>query len=380
MSRRVRVTLVLAAIAFVASLGSSITASAQEVMAAEFGVSSQVMVFTSSLYVLGFAFGPMFWAPISELKGRRVSLAPPLFCLGVFSIGFAVSKNVTSLFVTRFFSGFFGAAPVANVVAALGDCYKPKPRGIAVSLYSICVVGGPLLGPLIGAALTQNSWRWTGYVLAILSFCASALTVVALPEVYGPVLLHKHAIKMRKDTGEDRWYHPHEDIKLDFKSILTKHLARPLLMLTTEPMVTCLCLYASFVYALVYMTIQLVALVFSRNYHYGSIVSTLPFLGMFVGVLVVGMPLTLANQPYYFKKVDANKGKPVPEARLPPVLGGGIALAAGLFIFAWTGRGEQPWIAPTIGLALVAGGFNSVFQNVLNYVSSNGQKMAKLHF
>lgn len=368
LSKRCRVTLVLAAIAFVASLGSSITSPAQEAMAQDFGTSTQIMIFTSSLYVAGFAFGPSMWAPISELLGRRISLAPPLFCLGLFSIGFATSRNVASLFICRFFSGFFGAAPVSNVVAALGDIYKPKPRGVAVSLYSIAVVGGPLLGPLIGAALTEYTWRWTGYLLAILSFVASGLTVVALPEVYGPVLLHRHATKLRKTTGEERWWHPHEDIRIDFKSIVTKHLARPLLMLTTEPMVTCLCLYASFVYSLVYMALQLVALVFARNYMYGSVVATLPFLGMFVGVVAVGLPLTLANQPYYFKMVDMNGGKPVPEARLPPVLGGGVLVTIGLFIFAWTGRGDQPWIAPTIGLSLLGGGFNSVFQNCLNYL------------
>lgn len=164
-------------------------------------------------------------------------------CLGLFSIGTATSKNATSIFVTRFFGGVFGSAPVANVAAAIGDIWLPKDRGNAMSLYALCVVGGPTLGPLIGSALVVNphlGWRWTMYIEAIWTFATVALVYVCLPEMYAPILLKRKAIKLRKDTGNERYHHPHENIKIDFKSIVTKHLARPLLMLFTEPMVACI--------------------------------------------------------------------------------------------------------------------------------------------
>lgn len=83
-------------------------------------------------------------------------MLPAMFCLGVFSIGTAVSKNAQSIFITRFFAGLFGSAPVSNVSAALGDIYEPKARGIAVTFYAVAVVGGPLFGPIIGSALVVN--------------------------------------------------------------------------------------------------------------------------------------------------------------------------------------------------------------------------------
>jgi len=157
------------------------------------------------------------------------------------SIGTANSKNAPAIFITRFFSGVFGSAPVANVSAALGDMWAPKVRGNAVMLYALCVVGGPTLGPVIGSALVVNphlGWRWTMYIQAIWVFTISGIVFFAMPEMYAPVLLKRKAQRLRKETGNEMYHHPHEDIKVDPKSIITKHFARPLKMLFTEPMVT----------------------------------------------------------------------------------------------------------------------------------------------
>lgn len=168
-------------------------------------------------------------------------MLPAMVCLGLFSIGTATSQNAAAVFLTRFFAGVFGSAPVANVSAALGDMWEPKVRGTAMSLYAVCVVGGPTLGPTIGAALVVNKhlgWRWTEYIEAIWVFVTVILAYFAMPEMYAPVLLKKKAQRLRKETGNSAWYHPHERMKLDPKTIVTKHFTRPILMLTTEPMVT----------------------------------------------------------------------------------------------------------------------------------------------
>ena len=131
------ITLQLGMLALAASLGSSIIAPAEAKIATYTGVSEEIAVLCVSLYVLGFAFGPLLWAPISEVYGRKMSMLPAMVGLAIFSIGTAVSKNAASVFVTRFFAGIFGSAPVSNVSAALGDLYEPKARGIAVTFYAV---------------------------------------------------------------------------------------------------------------------------------------------------------------------------------------------------------------------------------------------------
>ncbi len=99
-------------------------------------------------------------------------------------------------------------------------------------------------------------------------------------------------------------------------------------MLITEPMVTCIAIYASFVFALLYMTLEVFPIVFQENRGWGTVVGSLPFLGLFVGVLAAVF-INLANQPRYARIVDAANGKPVPEARLPPMAVGGFIFAIG---------------------------------------------------
>ena len=223
---------------------------------------------------------------------------------------------------------------MSNVSAALGDIWNPKARGTAVCFYAVAVVGGPTLGPVIGSALLVNphlGWRWTEYILAIFVFAVTAICMFTMPEVYGPVLLKRKAQHLRKVTGNKDLYHPQERIKLSPKTIVTKHFSRPLLMLLTEPMVTCIAVYASFVFALLYMTLEVFPIVFQETRRWGSVVGSLPFIGLFVGV-VSAVFVNLANQPRYRRISDAARGKPVPEARLLPMAFGGIIFAIGLFV------------------------------------------------
>lgn len=359
-------TLQLALIASAASLGSSIISPAAEVISEEFNVSQQLVVFNVSLYVFGFALGPLIWAGMSETFGRRWSLLPALFGLGVFSIGSAVSRSASALFITRFFGGVFGSGPVSNVGASLGDMYPPKLRGKAVSLYALAVVGGPTLGPVIGSALTvKASWRWTEYLIAIYTFALLAVALFWLPETYAPVLLKRKAIRLRKETGNQDLYHPHELVKLDFKSIVTKQVTRPLRMLFTEPIVSVIAVYASFVYALLYMTLEIFPLIFREIHGWKLIPSTLPFISLFVGI-VCALSINLGNAYHYDKAVDRLGGKPAPEARLPPMMIGSVLFCVGLFWMGWTASVDHPWILPVLAAAFIGAGFNCVFQSSIN--------------
>nr|POE85405.1 putative transporter [Quercus suber] len=364
------ITLQLGMLAMSGSLNSSIISPAAQDLSQYLGVSMETVVLAVALYVLGFAVGPSLWAPISETYGRKVSMLPAVFTMGIFAIGTANSKNATSVFLTRFFGGVFGSAPISNVSAALGDIYSPAARGTAVTFYAVAVTGGPTLGPLIGAALTVNphlGWRWTEYIAAIFALSMFALTLFCLPELYAPVLLKRKAQRMRKQTNDERYWHPHEAVKINIQNVFTKHLSRPLVMFFTEPMVTLIALYASFVYALLYMTLEVFPIVYSEQRHYSLVISTLPFLGLFIGV-VCAVFVNLANQPRYIRLVAANKGRAVPEARLQPMIIGGVLFAIGLFWFGWTAAPRFHWSIPTVATIFIGAGFNIIFQQCLNYL------------
>lgn len=357
--RKGLITFLLGMLAFSGSLGSSIIAPANSAIAREFNASNEVVTLTIALYVLGFALGPSCWAPVSEVYGRKISILPPVFILALFSIGTARSQNIASVLITRFLGGVFGSAPISNVSAALGDMYAPSQRGIAVTFYAVCVCGGPTLGPIIGAALTVTlGWRWTEYIEAIWVFFVFAIALLFMPEMYANVVLKRRAQRTRKETGDERYHHPHEKEKMQINNIITKYLSRPIRMLFTEPMITAIAIYASFVYGLLYMTLEIFPIVFEEDRGWSPVLGGLPFLGLLVGVCSAVL-INLQNQPQYRRAVEANKGRAVPEARLPPMIIGGWLFVIGLFGFGWTANPKIHWAVPTVFTAFIGAGFNS---------------------
>ena len=117
-----------------------------------------------------------------------------------------------------------------------------------------------------------------------------------MPELYPPVLLKRRAKRLRKETGDDRYWHPHEREKINLGNIVTKYLSRPLRMLITEPMITCIAIYASFVYGLLYMTLPMFDIVYHEERNWTLVLSSLPFLGAYTdGCNASSLVLRISN-------------------------------------------------------------------------------------
>ena len=57
---------------------------------------------------------------------------------------------------------------------------------------------------------SESIRRWTFWVLLIWTGVQLLLVIFIVPETYMPVLLRREAVKLRKETGEERWYAPIE--------------------------------------------------------------------------------------------------------------------------------------------------------------------------
>lgn len=112
----------------------------------QFHVGQEVATLGTTLFLFGFGIGPLLWAPLSEVYGRRAAVLAPMFVGVCFSFGSAVAKDFQTLMITRFFGAFFASAPVTNTGGVLGDLYDASWRGIAMAGYAIAVVSGPCLG------------------------------------------------------------------------------------------------------------------------------------------------------------------------------------------------------------------------------------------
>lgn len=315
---------------------SSIFSAATQAVAIEYGVSAEVGLLGTTFYVLGFATGPTLWAPLSELRGRRLPIVLSMFGFSVFTIACATGKDIQTILICRFFAGFFGACPLAVVAAVFSDMFDNNTRGIAITLFSMTVFTGPLLAPFVGGFITESylGWRWTQYITAIMGFLAFGLDLMFLEETYPPVILVDKAADLRRRTKNWGIHAKQEEIEVDFRELVSKNFSRPLRLLFTEPIVLLLSIYMSFIYGLLYLFLTAYPLVFRGVHGFNAGQSGLTFFGMITGQLIAG-GVVLAQQPWYQRKLNANNGIPIPEWRLPSVMAGGISFAVGIFWFGW---------------------------------------------
>ena len=393
LAKKMRVAVTLGFVTLTAAFGSSIFSAAIGSVARIYGVSSEVGILGVSLYVLGFATGPLVWAPASELYGRKWPLLTSSFGFSIFSIAVAVAKDIQTIFISRFFSGFFGACPLTCVGAVFADMFNNRQRGLAITVFSMTVFSGPLFAPFIGGFINMSylGWRWTEYIVAIMGFLGLGLSFAFLEETYPPVILVNKAADLRRRTKNWGIHAKQEEIEIDFRELVEKNLSRPLRMLFTEPIVLALSIYMAFVYGLLYLMLTLYPIIFQRIHGMNPGVGGLPFFGMILGELFAGLYMLLI-QPSYNRKLAANNNMPIPEWRMPPVIIGGSVFAVGQFWLGWYvldthGSRFDPeilandssfcrsgykssihWIAPTLSGLFTGFGILSIFLQCLNYL------------
>ncbi|KAF1961769.1 MFS general substrate transporter [Byssothecium circinans] len=352
-----------------ATWASSAYSAGTRQIAEEFNVGTQTSTLGTTLFLFGFGIGPLLWAPLSEVYGRRLAVLVPLFVAVCFSFGSAAAKDFQTLMLTRFFGAFFASAPVTNTGGVLGDLYDASWRGIAMAGYAMAVVGGPCLGPIVSAAFVAQptlGWRWTEYFTGILQAFFVTIGAIFIDESYPPKLLVYKARRLRHETGNWALHTKFEEWDVSIGELCRKFLIRPVQLLCT-PICFLVALYASFCYGILYMQLGGIPIIFGEIRGWKPVAATLPFLGILVGA-ILGAAANVYNQTLYNKAYHRAGNRPIPEMRLPPMMFGSVVFAAGQFIMGWTARPDIHWIAPVIGVTLVGTGFFTIFQAALNYL------------
>lgn len=227
--RKWLITILMSLVTFTSTFCSSIFSATIVVTAREFDTSENVMILGVSLFVLGYALGPLLWGPLSELLGRKIPTFVAFFLFGLMQIPIALSPTLEGVLICRLFAGCFGAAPVTLATAVFADFWAPSERGVAGGLYSAAVYAGPTLGPVIGTFVTEShlGWRWTAWLVLIMVAGFGIPAVIMIPETYAPVLKERAA--KAKGVEVTR--------KNPFDGFVRKYLTRPINMLIHEPVV-----------------------------------------------------------------------------------------------------------------------------------------------
>lgn len=231
-----------------------------EVMNEFHSSNEQLASFVVSVYVLGYVFGPIAVAPLSEIFGRV-----PLY--HICNIGFvvvtvacAVASNLNMLIGFRFLEGLLGSCPLTLGGGSIADMFVQEERGGYMAIWALGPLVGPAVGPVAGGFLAQaEGWRWVFWVIAIAvslrplivlrmgagdacslrswqSGLVSVLGFVILRESYPVIILQRKTKRLQRATGNPNLL---SKLALPYTTpqLFKTSIVRPIKMLLFAPIV-----------------------------------------------------------------------------------------------------------------------------------------------
>ncbi len=174
---------------FLAALDQTIVATALPTIGRQFhNVSNLSWVITAYL-VASTAMAPVF-GTLSDIYGRRVTIALSLASFIVGSVMCALAPNLIVLILARALQGIGGGGILPVVQTIIADVITPRERGQYQAYFSAVWAAAGIGGPILGGVMTEYlDWSvifWINLPLGV------AAMVVLLPKMKRIPLHHRH--------------------------------------------------------------------------------------------------------------------------------------------------------------------------------------------
>ncbi|KAJ5349269.1 hypothetical protein N7541_006996 [Penicillium brevicompactum] len=371
-TRKWLITGLLSAIGFMTPFASSIIAPAISLIEAEFHVTNITKgAIPVSIFLLGYAVGPLFLSPFSEIYGRHVVMitASSVFCAWL--IGCALAPSLETLIIFRFFSGIGGSASQTVAGAMVADMFPVDQRGRAMAVWMLGPIMGPSVAPVVGGFVSEKiGWRWVNWITLI----PATLVVVAMAvfscETNHQVLIQAKTAALRRELGRPELLSCYTDdaSTLSKKEILLRGLVRPFRLLFGSAIVFGVSLYIAFAYGCLYLFFNTIPIVFEDGYGWSTGITGIVYLALLVGYIIGVTIFFTCSDRSVIHKTKLNDGVHEAEMRLPVCIYCAPFLPIAFFLYGWSGEKGVFWIVPVIGLVFFGVGFECIWLTTQAYI------------
>ena len=366
-------------------------------MTEEWGVSNVAALVGITTFTTGFAIAPMVLAPFSEINGRRPVFIASGILFAVCQLCSGLTRSYAGMLIVRFFVGIGGSTFSTMVGGVVSDIYRTEDRNTPMALFSGAALFGTGWGPLVCGFIAQNTtWRWIFYMQAITCGLMVALICVIFKETRGSVLLSRRArilnayYETREAAGyygfnvmnteksettvseRVRWKVKADEERASLGKMISISLYRPFHLLFTEPVVFWFSLWVAFSWAVLYLTLAAIPLVFINNHGFSLQQANAVFAAMCIGSILA----TILS--IYQEKIARRYGKLIgtPEGRLYFACVESACMPIGLFMFGWTSLSSIHWIVPSIAIGIATIGIFTIYLSVFNYLADTYHRYA----
>ncbi len=146
-------------------------------IAADFGVEISTVQLSLATFFIGLALGQLLYGSITDRFGRKKPLYVGLVIYFLTSIGCALTPNIETLIVLRFFQALGACGGIVIARAAVRDLFDHSESARVFSLLMLVIGVAPILAPFIGGYVALF-FGWHAIFIVVAVFSAIILFAV----------------------------------------------------------------------------------------------------------------------------------------------------------------------------------------------------------
>ncbi|MDQ0207770.1 MDR family MFS transporter [Alkalicoccobacillus murimartini] len=149
---------------FMAAIDNTIVATAMGTIVSDLG-SYEKFVWVTAGYMVAVMAGMPIYGKLSDMYGRKLFFLFGLLAFLIGSVLCGTAQSMNQLITYRVIQGIGGGALMPIAFTIIFDLFPPEKRGKMTGLFGAVFGLSSVLGPLLGAFITDTlSWNWVFYI------------------------------------------------------------------------------------------------------------------------------------------------------------------------------------------------------------------------